>query len=265
MKLLRLNFFVIIVILCANANVTAAETVVTINGKAFTEKDFQAYVKSRIGVTAGDEFPADKREQLFQEFINRELIYQDSLKNNIDQSDEFKRQLESHRKNLMTSMGIKNLLEEMPVTEEQLMQVYNQQVVANSSTEYHARHILLESEKDAKEIIIKLNEGGNFEELAREFSTGPSAADGGDLGWFAANQMVKPFADAVAILKKGKYSARPVQTKFGWHVIFLMDKRKIDPPSLHSVQADLEKIIQNELVANYIDELRQSAKIDLGK
>ena len=96
--------------------------------------------------------------------------------------------------------------------------------------EYHARHILVDDEAKAKDMIAQLDKGGSFEQLAKDNSKDGSATEGGDLGWFNPNQMVKPFSDALQQLEIGKYTATPVKSEFGWHVIKLEEKRATTPP-----------------------------------
>ncbi|MGD2112724.1 MAG: peptidylprolyl isomerase, partial [Gammaproteobacteria bacterium] len=129
--------------------------------------------------------------------------------------------------------------------------------------EYKARHILVETEDEAKDIITRLDDGVDFSELAKEKSTGPSGPSGGELGWFGAGQMVKPFADAAAAMEKGTYSKTPVQTEFGWHVIMLDDMRDSTPPPFDDVKERLKVLLTNQNLQQHISELRESASIDL--
>ncbi|HFQ14546.1 MAG TPA: peptidylprolyl isomerase, partial [Gammaproteobacteria bacterium] len=104
-----------------------------------------------------------------------------------------------------------------------------------------------------------------FEELAKKKSTGPSAKDGGDLGWFSPSQMVPPFSQAVAQLKKGQYTKKPVKTRFGYHVIKLEDSRKRTPPKFEDIKPQLRMVMQNQRIQEYISNLRKKAKIDIKK
>ncbi|MGB0959806.1 MAG: peptidylprolyl isomerase [Halocynthiibacter sp.] len=131
---------------------------------------------------------------------------------------------------------------------------------AEKQPEYKARHILLESEDDAKAVIALLNEGGDFIELAKEKSTGPSGPSGGDLGWFQKGAMVDVFFDAVVTLEEGGISA-PVKSQFGWHVIKLDEKRLADTPTLEEMRGELSNEIQSDAVQKAIEKLNESADI----
>jgi len=129
--------------------------------------------------------------------------------------------------------------------------------------EIRARHILLETEEAAREVIASLDEGADFAELAEELSTGPSSAQGGDLGYFTGEQMVPSFAEAAFALELGSYTSDPVQTEFGWHVILLEDKRPKDPPSFEQVAPQLTQELQGSAVENHIAGLRAGAEIEV--
>jgi peptidyl-prolyl cis-trans isomerase C len=129
--------------------------------------------------------------------------------------------------------------------------------------EIRARHILLEIEEEAREVIAALDGGIEFAELASERSTGPSAAQGGDLGYFTGEQMVPSFAEAAFALEPGSYTSDPVQTEFGWHVILVEDKRPRDPPSLEQVAPQLTQELQGAAVESHIAGLRSDAEVEV--
>ncbi len=112
-------------------------------------------------------------------------------------------------------------------------------------------------------MIAELDSGANFAELAKSKSTGPTAKNGGDLGWFKPNQMVPPFAQAVSEMKKGSYTKKPVKTQFGWHVIKLEDERKLTPPKFEEVKEQIRSIKTNQKIQQYVIELRKKAKVDI--
>ncbi len=129
--------------------------------------------------------------------------------------------------------------------------------------EIRARHILLENEEAAREIIAELDEGADFAELAQEQSTGPSSAQGGDLGYFTGEQMVPSFTEAAFALEPGSYTSDPVQTEFGWHVILVEDKRPKDPPGFEQVAPQLTQELQGAAIENHIASLRAGAEIEV--
>lgn len=148
------------------------------------------------------------------------------------------------------------------VTEEALRQRYDETIGSQTGEEEaRARHILLESEDAAREVIAELDDGADFAVLAEQKSTGPSAAQGGDLGWFQAGQMVPEFSQAAFALEPGAYTTDPVQSQFGWHVILLEDKRTADAPSFEQVQEQLTADLTRELIQARLTELRGAADV----
>lgn len=129
--------------------------------------------------------------------------------------------------------------------------------------EVRARHILLESEEAAREVIVALEGGADFARLAEERSTGPSSAQGGDLGYFTGQQMVPNFAEAAFALEPGSYTSDPVQTEFGWHVILVEDKRPKAPPSYEQLEPQLKQELQGAAVERHLAELRSGAEIEV--
>ena len=148
------------------------------------------------------------------------------------------------------------------INEDQLAEAYKTfSEEFRGDEEVKARHILVKTKKAAMAVIEALEKGGKFAELARQRSIGPSKAGGGDLGWFARGQMVKPFADAAFALKKGAFTATPVQTQFGWHVILLEDRRRKAPPPFEAKREELRAELGQKLMAAEIERLRAAAKI----
>lgn len=128
--------------------------------------------------------------------------------------------------------------------------------------EVRARHILVKTEAEAKTIIEQLDHGADFATLAKEKSTGPSASKGGDLGYFTHDQMIKEFADAAFSMAPGTYSKTPVETQFGWHVIYVEDKRKQPPPKLSEIREQLTEQIASAYMSEAVQKLEKSARIE---
>jgi len=131
---------------------------------------------------------------------------------------------------------------------------------AEPALEYNASHILVKTEDEAKDLLKSLDEGAIFADLAKAKSTGPSGANGGELGWFGAGMMVKDFEDAVITLDKGEVS-KPIKTQFGWHIILLNDTRLAEAPKLEDVRAELEAKIKQSAIAAIIKNLTDKAEI----
>ena len=146
------------------------------------------------------------------------------------------------------------------ITPDMIQTAYDEEYGAGGEQEYSAAHILMDTEDEAKAIILELTAGADFAELAKAKSTGPSGASGGDLGWFGAGAMVAPFEAAVLALEVGDISP-PVQTQFGWHVIILKDVREVAPPPIASVTEKIAGQISGSIVENHLQVLRSQSQI----
>jgi len=243
---------------------SAAKAVATVNGKPIAEKTFKAYIEFKK--KQDPKFDVKKnRELLIQELINRQLMYQDALRQKIEKNKDVIFQLKQHRIDLLIKYAIRKTMLATPITDTVLKLEYDRRVKSANVKEYKARHILLKTEAKAKSVIKELNNGKDFIKLAKAYSTGPTGKNGGDLGWFNARQMVPAFSKAVAGLKKGAYTKTPVKTKFGWHVIKLEDTRKMEPPKFKDVKQQVRIIMQNKKLQEYIIKLRKKAKIKINK
>jgi len=150
------------------------------------------------------------------------------------------------------------------MTDEKLQAEYDAYLEeAEDDKEVHARHILVETEDAAKELIAELDDGAEFAELAEEHSTGPSSADGGDLGFIGRGDTVAPFQAAAFALEAGTYSAAPVKTRFGWHVIKVEEVRAVEPKSFEEMKEDLRDRATEDIVTTLIEEIRADATIEV--
>lgn len=233
--------------------------IATVNGKPITQQTFNRYAIQRrvspIGMTP------KQRNALINELINRELLYQSGIKIGVDKTPAIKAEIAYESKNIIASAMINRSSDRFAVSEEDMKKEYEARKGELAGKELKARHILVDSEKTAKEVIKKLNKGADFADLAKLYSTGPSASKGGELGWFRVGQMVKPFSDAASKLAKGEYTKVPVKTKYGWHVIQLEDSRNTGAPSYDSIKGQIKVGLQNKLIEKYIGDLRKEAKI----
>lgn len=232
----------------------------TVNGKPVTEQMLNAYAQQRAPQNANDP-AANNPELLLQELVNRELLYQDALKQGLEKQAQVKEAIELQRREVLINAAVRERLEKVEISEEALRARYDEMLAATDTRELKARHILLESEDEARAVIAQLDKGGKFAELAKEKSTDRSAGDSGDLGWFHPAQMVPEFSRAANALDKGQYTRSPVQTQFGWHVILLEDTRKITPPSYEQVKPRLQQMMLSEQVQQYVESLRAKAKV----
>lgn len=234
------------------------DAIASVNGK-YISKTSLTELEAEISQRTGQEFPKAK---LIDELVQRELLVQDAKQKQLDKSPELLEKLESLKNSLLSQADIQNFLKTNPVSDEEVKAEYDSKVGGQNKNEYKARHILVKDEDQAKKIIAELDKGAKFEELADKYTI-DNATKGGDLGWFAPNQMVQPFSDAVAALENGKYSQTPVQTPFGWHVILREDSREATPPPLEAVKEQIQPYLQRKKIQTMLEGLRSQAKIEI--
>jgi len=242
------------------APASAEATVATVNGTPITRTVFEYYVKTTTGKNLSD-LPPEARAQLLDNLIRGEVLSQQGIKDGLDKSQDVASQIVLMRVQVLGEAEAASYLKDKPPTDEQVHAEYNAQIAMIPKTQYHARHILVPSQDAAQQIIDQLKGGASFEELAKSKSTDSTKDQGGDLGWFAANTMVQPFATAVMALKKGETTQTPVQTPFGWHVIQLLDTRDEAPPPFDSVKQRVQQLVQQKKVRAYQEDLMKTAVV----
>ncbi len=205
--------------------------------------------------------PAAQKQEILEEALKLIAIAEDARAAGMHKDPEVAARIELQTMNALAQARIGRLVEEASIDEQRLRSAYETQYVTEPKTEYKARHILVKTEDEAKGVISELEGGADFAALATEKSVGPSAKSGGDLGWFARDAMVKPFADAVAGMESGQFSKVPVQTQFGYHVILSEGTRTAPPPAFESVQESLRATVQQDLVEDFIENTRAAADV----
>ena len=238
--------------------IDSSPVLATVNGAPITEAMFELYQQQMQARAPGNP-AAMNRETILSEVINLELARQSGEKEGVSKDTKIQLQIEQQKRAVLASAAIQQYLSANPITDEELKKIYDEQVPKGD--EYKARHILVEEEDAAKKLIIELDGGADFSELAKEHSTGPSGKSGGELGWFSPKQMVAPFSEAAAKLEKGAYTKEPVKTQFGWHIIILDDSRASAPPPFDQVKPQLQTFVQKQRVQQYITGLREGANI----
>ena len=189
------------------------------------------------------------------------LAAQAAEKDGLAESADVKSRLDLLHMQILAEAASEKYVKSHPVSDDEVKAAYDSEV-ANMPKEYKARHILVEKKEAADAIIKELQAGGDFAKIAKAQSKDPgSAAKGGDLGWFSAQTMVKPFGDALAKLEKGKTTTEPVQTEYGFHVIQLEDVRAPNAPAFEEVKEQVKMFAQRKKLQAYLDDLRKTAKI----
>lgn len=239
---------------------SAAESVATVNGKPIKQSLYD-YI-SKDAAARGQTVDANVKEMIVNKLISSELIYQEAQRMGLDKQADYIAQEELSRRELLVNTYLADFIKKNPVSESATKAEYDKLKAQMGDKEYKARHILVATETEAKDIIAQLGKGGNFDKIAKEKSTDPGSKDkGGDLGWFSPGGMVKPFSDAAVALKKGAITQTPVQTQFGWHVIKLEDTRTAQPPAYDKVKDSIQKQLQQQKLEKVLSDLRTKAKI----
>ncbi|SNT72932.1 peptidylprolyl isomerase [Paracoccus seriniphilus] len=241
----------------AAAQDKGADTVVaTVNGQAITLGQMIVMKQS-----VQDPQMAGLPDQALWDMMLDQLIRQTAVAGTGKENAGVRAQMELQRRNTLATAAVTQIAEIEP-TEDEIQSTYEKMFGSvEPSTEYSAAHILVETEEEAKEIKSELDGGADFGTLAEERSTGPSGPNKGDLGWFTAEQMVPPFAEAVKALDKGEVSD-PVKTDFGWHVIKLNDTRLREAPTLDEVREQVIQMVRRGKVEAAIESIVAEAKIE---
>ncbi len=241
----------------------AAPSVAVVNGVAIPRTDYDAFLKNLLqGKPVPPDLTAEQKNQVLDELITMQLVSTQAVKDGVDKDPEVAANLDVLRMRILSDGESQKFLKGKEPTDAELHAEYDGDITAMDKTEYHARHILVATKEKAEQLIKKLKGGAKFEDVAKAESTDNSKTSGGDLGWFTATRMVKPFADAVKALKKGETTPEPVQTQYGWHIIKLEETREVTPPPFEQVKAQVTKnLIQKKLVA-YVEDMKKTAVID---
>jgi peptidyl-prolyl cis-trans isomerase C len=200
---------------------------------------------------------------LLDRIIDSKLVVADGKKNKVEADPAFKKRMAFVEDQVVQDYWLQKEIAKR-ITNEQMQARYQEKLKSMpAEEEVHARHILVATEQEAKDLLAELKKGTAFDKLAREKSTDKaSGAEGGDLGWFKRTDMVKEFSDAAFNLKKGELSEAPVKTQFGFHVIKVEDRRKAPPPSFEEMSDHIRDELARETVSHFLDQLRGSAKIE---
>jgi len=234
-----------------------------VDGQPITEKDVAATSATLASQLA--QLPEDARKRaVLERLIDTRVIANAAAKAGLDQSETFKARMEQVRTQLLVNEFVKAKVEPA-VTEEAIKARYDKDAKAyDPPEEFHARHILVKEEADAKAIIADLAKGGDFAKIAAEKSEDPgSGPQGGDLGFFGPGEMVPEFEEAAKGLKAGEVTKEPVKSQFGWHVIKLDEKRKRPIPGLDEVRDQVRQALVGDTFTKILDDLKKTSKVEI--
>jgi peptidyl-prolyl cis-trans isomerase C len=251
----------LVLLLAVAALPVMAQNVAVVNGKPIPTARMDSLLKDIEA--RGQKDTPELRKQIKDKLIELEILSQEAEKAGLSKDKDFTEKLSFIREQLLANALIQEHLKKVSVKDSDINAEYEKiKAQASKQTEYHARHILVDSEDDAKAIIVKLKGGAKFEDLAKEKSKEPGAANsGGDLGWSSPEGYVKPFSDAMVKLNKGQFTDTPVQTQFGWHVIKLEDSRPAKVPTFDEVKPRLAEMLKQKDMEDFLNSMKAKAKI----
>ena len=237
-----------------------AQNVATVNGKPVPMARVDALIKT---AARGQEATPEMKAQAKDQVVIREIFAQEAEKQGIANTADYKAQLDLVRQTVLINTLFQNFIKSHPISDADAQAEYNKIKAEQSGQEYDARHILVDSEDEAKKLIAQIKNGAKFEDIAKKSSkdTG-SAENGGDLGWAKPASYVPEFATALQGLKKGQMTDTPVKTQFGYHIIRLEDTRTAQFPSFDEVKDKVKQQLEQVKLQEYQEKLRKAAKTD---
>ncbi len=258
-RLTIVSIFSLIVMSTAQAQ--AATAVAKVNGVIIPQSRLELMVKANIAQGQADN--PEMRKALRENLITEEILAQEAIKKGLDRDQEIVTQLELSRQAVLVRAFQANYIKNNVVSDETLRKEYEILKVQMGDKEYKARHILVENENEARDIIASLKKGADFGKIASEKSRDDGSKDnGGELDWSPAAAYVRPFAETLEKLQKGKFTEEPVQTSFGWHVIELTDVRPMTFPPFDEIKQNIQqRVLQREFAA-VVQDLRSKAKVE---
>ena len=237
--------------------------VATVNGKPISKSRVDMIVEQ--GTRSGRPDSPESRKAIIDQLALQTVVADEAVKKGIDKTPAVAEQIEAVRQSILANAYVQDFIKSNPVSDESLKAEYDRIKATISGTEYKARHILVEKEAEARDIIAKLKkDSGSFAKLAAEKSKDPgSKVNGGDLGWFDPRGMVPEFGAAVSKLEKGKITETPVKTQFGYHVIQLEDSRPVAAPPFDEVKPEIAQQLGQQNLKKQLDDLKAKAKIEM--
>ncbi|MCG8559255.1 MAG: peptidylprolyl isomerase [Hyphomicrobiales bacterium] len=249
-------------LMCLSSVAAAAdsEVIATVNGIKITQGDL-ASARAEVGAEIAS-IPVEARTRVLVEYlVENQLMAEAAEKDKLATGPVFEDRIKYYRRRALRDLYFDKHVRGT-VTEADAKKLYDTQVASiKPEVELRARHILVKTEAEARDVVEKVHRGEDFAELAKTTSTGPSKTQGGDLGYFTKGQMVKEFEEAAFALKPGDVS-EPVKTQFGWHVIKIEDKREKGAPPFDSVKDRIMAALVQQKTQETIKNLRDKAKVE---
>ena len=260
MKPIRYTILAAALALAATAHAQSG-AVAKVNGVTIPQSRADTLIKEMSGQGRPD--TPEMRDAIKQELINREIVAQEAVKKGLDKRADVVTQIDLQRQAVLINAYLQDYLKAHPINDDDVKKEYERVKATAGAREYKVRHILVENEEEAKQIIAQLKKGASFEKLAGEKSKDQGSKDrGGDLDWATPARYVPAFGEAITKLKKGQLTDAPVQTQFGWHVIRVDDERPSKFPAYDEVKPQIEQQLRQQAVNKAFTDLRAKAKIE---
>ncbi len=251
--------------LCATPVVASAQNIAIVNGKPVPKARLDVFMKqlNTDAAAQGQTLRPDTEQRVRDKLVLDEIMVQEAKKRGIDRSPDFLARLDVLRTTVLIQTMFMDYQAKNPVTDADIKAEYEKIKSQSPSTEYRARHILVEKEEDANALIKQIKAGAKFEDLAKKNSKDPgSSENGGDLGFANPNGFVPEFSQAMVGLKKGELTETPVKSQYGYHIIKLEETREVQFPALDEVKDKVKQSLTQKKLADFQEELRKNAKTD---
>jgi len=238
-----------------------AQNIALVNGKPVPKARLDTLLQqaTRAGQPVGPEL----QQRAKDEIVLREIFAQEAEKKGIAATPDYKGQVELARQTILIRELFEDFKKKNPVSDDDAKAEYDKFKASSTGTEYRARHILVESEDEAKALITQIKGGAKFEDLAKAKSKDPgSGANGGDLDFAKPENYVPEFSAAMVKLKKGEMTEAPVKSQFGWHIIRLDDTREASFPAFEEVKGQIKQRLEQAKLQKYQEDLKNKAKTD---
>jgi peptidyl-prolyl cis-trans isomerase C len=233
-----------------------------VDGKRVPESIFRLHTINSLQVEA-DALTPEARTEMIEQLVFLQILTSEAEKMGLTGERRIAAELELQRQQLLARAVADRYIEENPPTESELRDLYEFNLPRLRRTEYKTRHILVDTESEAADLITQLHDGADFAELAMEHGTDTTQSDGGDLGWITPDSVVQPFGDAIQSATPGEPLDAPVETQYGWHVILVEEIEEQAAPGLEAVRQDLTNAARSQKLDAYAASLREAAEVTI--
>ena len=253
--------------LIAISSLMANDVLAVVNGEKITKTEINEVLAPQH--ITYDKLPAQYKKQILDKIITDDLLIQKAENSGIEKTKAYKQKLQKIKKQLALEVYLKNKLAKIKISDSEAREFYNKNkdIMFKQQAQVKARHILVKTKAEAEKLINELRHTpqskleARFIELAKKYSTGPSAPTGGELGWFSAKQIVPAFSKVAFKLNKGQITLQPVHTRFGWHIIYVEDKKINSYIPFNQIKDKIKQQLKLKKLAEFVKQIKQNANI----